>query len=218
MGLPLQLRPATSVHTRLGAQDPAGGRTNEAATSDQQGIRTQRLQKCYILTALTPCPTHTHVVPVAIQHSVFEESQRSLEAHLGERANVTAEPIAVERRVSAISRHVVGNEVEMAIINRDAVTSEYIAELEHDVAAASFHTVHVQNCSNVVRRRLVRVDIVAVLLHGPEIGARRMDRWHIFLLARLRIGDLVVEDKCASSHTGQLLHDSLLDSSLYNVE
>ena len=63
-----------------------------------------------------PC----EAVAVAVDRRLLQEVRRRLEGHLEERRRARLDPRAVERRVPALVRHVVGDEPQVPLVDGDA--------------------------------------------------------------------------------------------------
>ena len=150
------------------------------------------------------------VIPVAVECGIPQECKRRLEAHLGERRNVAPETHAVEGRETSVARHVVCDEVEVAIVNVDAMATENSGQLTDNIAARSLNTIDFEHTGNVVGRDLVGIDKVAIFLHSSQIHTLSVNDNPVFVIL------VFLAD--TSSNTCNLLNDSLLDSALDEVE
>lgn len=113
------------------------------------------------------------IIPVALEHRVLQELDRRLEAHLHERTDAALEARAVERQEPAAFRHHVADEVQVAVVDGDAVAFEDGVHFADDGGAAGLHAVDGQHGVDVVGEEFVRVENRLVGMHGAQVDARR---------------------------------------------
>ena len=72
---------------------------------------------------------------------------------------------------NSISRHVVGDETQMPLVDGDSVNPENICDLVDDTGPSCFYSVQAQHCSNVVRAKLVHHHTIPVLKCVSKVGS-----------------------------------------------
>lgn len=106
------------------------------------------------------------IIPVPLEHRLLQELDRRLEAHLHKWTNAAPDAHAVERREPAAFSHHVADEVQVAIIDGDAVAFEDGVHFADNGGAASLHSINGQHGVDVIGEEFVGVDYGLVGMHG----------------------------------------------------
>lgn len=111
------------------------------------------------------------IIPIAVEDGIAQEANSGLEAHLHKGADGALEAGATEGRKAAALGHKVGDEVEVAVVNADAVAFEDGVHFSHDGRPARFHAVKGEHGMDVVGEDLVRVEDRLISVHGAQVDA-----------------------------------------------
>src|SRR6478735_3219140 len=109
------------------------------------------------------------IIPVTIQYSILKESQSRLETHLGERTDIALETHSVEWRETTTSGHMVANQVQVSFVDGNTVRIEDTKQFSNNVVPSCLNTIDLQNGGNVIGLDAIRVNKIAVPLHGLQV-------------------------------------------------
>ena len=110
-------------------------------------------------------------VRITGKYRLREEGTGSFKAHLGKWINIGIYADSIERLVSTLKGHVVGNERQMTRINLDTIDTENRRDFLADCRTCSFNTVTLADCVNVVGVDRVQVNLVAIVYKPVKVDA-----------------------------------------------